>query len=168
MTKTINLHQDIDHVMLTDLITFFNANNKSDNFLIYLSSDGGNPSEAEAILNYLDNLTSEGYDIKLIGYDTLFSSAFLLYMKFKYSKEITYGTVGMFHYPSIPIKYNVKKPISIRESFHKEWIDQDKIDLDKFIDELNITDKEKKLLKSGNDVYFDYFKMLKITNNGIT
>lgn len=153
--------QSFDKKMLEK---FFEAVNSPDEIIsIYILSDGGTVAVMESMLHVI-SLDPKRFNI--VGYSELDSCGFEFYLRAQCSKTLLPGTIGMYHQTVTDICLNDKGKASYYDGqaylkrkkgfFYPEMI--------KFIDDCEMTDKEKKKIKNGDDVYFQYDRFKEIEN----
>lgn len=156
----LNFHDEgFDKKMLTK---FMEAVNQPDEIIsIYILSSGGTVAVMEAMLHVI-SLDPKRFNI--VGYSELDSCGFEFYIRAQCKKYLIPGTIGMYHQTCTDICLNDKgKPQYYdgeaylkrkKKFFYPEMI--------KFMDQCEMTSKEIKRIKNGDDVYFQYDRFLEI------
>lgn len=143
---------------------FFTALNSKEKLItIYISSDGGLVSVLDTILHAI---SLDPKRFKVIGYDELCSCGFEFYVKVNCQKTLLPGTIGMYHQSTNKIFLDDKgKPAYYDgEAYLKRKKKTFYPELLKFMDDCEMTNKEKKKIKIGKDVYFQYDRFKEIEN----
>lgn len=141
---------------------FFQAVNSPDEIIrIFMCSEGGEVSVLEAMLH---TISLDPKRFKIVGYEELDSCGFEFYLRAQCSKTLLPGTIGMYHQSTNKIFLDDKgKPAYYdgeaylkrkKKTFYPELI--------KFMDDCEMTNKEKKKIKNGHDVYFQYDRFKEI------
>lgn len=130
---------------------------------IYLNCTGGSVSAYEVMTDIV-NENPERFDI--IAINGILSAGFMFFFKCKCKKRILRNTIGMIHQghqditlndnqkPTYVIDYVYKKRMKIE---HKQGIE--------FVKSIGLTKKEFKKYKRGDDVYFQYERLVELFNN---
>lgn len=143
---------------------FFQAVNSPDEIIrIFLCSDGGKVAVLDAML-YTINLDPKRF--KIVGYEELCSSAFEFYIRANCEKTLLPGTIGMCHQTAtgITVNDNCKPSYYDGEAYLKRCKNHHRPMLLDFMNQCEFTDKEKKKVKKGHDVYFQYDRFKEIEN----
>jgi len=157
---------DIDSELILDVNTFLNYHDATvQKFIIGLNSEGGSSYDARFLLNTL-NHSSIVNRCTLVCMDKVFSAAFDVFYKFKGKKQIMLGSRGMIHHDSMLIR-----KISREKLLQDNEIETSLVQLDILAKEtieccssfLDFDELSK--LSSGEDIYFDFYRMLKIFPN---
>lgn len=153
--------QSFDKEMLEKFFTAVNSKEKL--ITIYISSDGGLVSVLESMLHII---ASDPKRFIVVGYDELCSCGFEFYIRVNCQKSIIPGCIGMYHQSTNKIFLNdTGKPAYYdgeaylkrkKKTFYPEMI--------KFMNDCEMTNREKKKIKKGEDVYFQYNRFKEIEN----
>lgn len=144
---------------------FFQAVNSPDEIIcIFMCSDGGKISVLETML-YTINLDPKRF--KIVGYEELCSSAFEFYIRANCEKTLLSGTIGMCHQTatSVTVNDHGKPSYYDSEAYMKRSEKYYLPELNDFMVKCEMTDKEKKRIKKGHDVYFQYDRFKEIENS---
>lgn len=155
----INLHnKEFNAEMFQDIITAFNSTEEV--IEIYLHSGGGLTAIMAAILDLINNNPSR---FILIGYCSLSSSAFELFVRAECEKRLLENTIGMYHQGTREISINdFGKP-----KFHDDVAILKRTEVYKkmttnFIDKCGFTPTEKTKFKKDHDLHFSHERFLEI------
>lgn len=157
----INLHdKDFNADMFHDIITAFNSTEEV--IEIYLYSGGGSTGIMSALLDLI-NINPNRF--VLIGYCSLASAAFELFVRAGCRKRLLENTIGMYHQGSRSIDINdYGKP-----KFHEDIAIKNQTEVFRkltmsFIDKCGFTPTEKTKFKKDHDVYFSNERFVEIVD----
>lgn len=152
-----NINNSIDESTLNILIN--QINNLKDGILtIYFTCPNGGLTDTGEALIHLINTNKDR--ITIIFYGELFSMGMNIFLRTSCSKVVLPDTRGMYHYTWQDIAINESgKPLGEYEKFSLSELKKAKKRSLETIDNLPLTEKESKAMKSGKDVYFSYERM---------
>jgi len=151
--KRLVWKEAINHDFVNAVADLLNDSGSNDKIYIYLSSTGGAVAAERILLDMIENSESE---IHLIIVAEIYSSAFSLFFLAKCNKKILPGTVGMIHTSSAPIDINHHGNPTYHEgvAWRKQLQREEKLETQKLIDLLELTETQKKKIMKGDDVFF--------------
>ena len=156
---TINISGKVDEEMFNKFITFFNENLQNQK-IIYFSSSGGSTDIAEACI---DLINSNKQNTTLIAYNKLYSSGFDIFFKSKCNRHILENSIGMYHQRHLDVSVNENiKPIWKEDKCKIAFQKIQKIKTIEFCKNLNFSINNLKLIKKGNDVWFQNIELQKM------
>ena len=153
--------QEFDKKMLEKFVDAVNSPDEIVNIFLY--SEGGHVSVMEVMINIINQYPER---FRLVGYSDLCSCAFEMYMRVKCQKSLVPGTIGMYHQTLSDITMNDRmKPVYAidKANMHKKKNHFLPTTVE-FMNQCEFTDKEKKRVKKGHDVYFQYDRFKEIEN----
>lgn len=158
----IDISGEISQEAFGNLIRAYDSLQNDDILRIYINSTGGDPSFADAILDFIEN----NKVVEIIAYGKIYSAAFDIFYKAKCPKRIVNGIMGMAHLSRIEMaNFTVTDNEEISQaSNYKNWWNQDKLNRLKFYEEIGMTKKELSKIKKGEDVYFQHERLLELLN----
>jgi hypothetical protein len=166
------IDKKIDIETLHSVVDFYNQINSSsdkDDATIYLKCSGGNYGEMLAVIDIINKNKDK---TTLIAYHCIASAGFELFYSAQCERIILNACLGMYHLGSTDITFNTNNKPSYPSDkatyqLHKDYYLPFTMS---FCDYLGFTEKEKRIIKKGDDVYFktdrlrDFLHMSKINN----
>lgn len=155
----LNLHnKGFTAEMFQEIITAFNSTEEV--VEIYLNSGGGKTSIMSAILDLINTNPNR---FVLIGYCSLASAAFELFVRAQCEKRLLENTIGMYHQGSRSIDINDYG----RPKYHEDLAIKNQTEVYRkltivFIDKCGFTPTEKSKFKKDHDLYFSHERFLEI------
>ena len=156
------IHNKIDTDAFRGLVDFLNDHDGP--VTIYLSSSGGD----EHIMHcMLDAMTSRVDDITLIGSGHLFSSGFDLFFLFSGKRVLLPSVLGMCHLCRVGVEISEtgKMYYSQDEAMRKYVMQYASINTIELLNTLGISEKDRKKILAGDEVYFLPAQMEEFLNN---
>lgn len=162
MGKAYYFDSDIDTETVNKLLEF--CNGCSDKTVIYFSSDGGTTIGESVLIDYLSNKD----DIELVGLFALSSSAFDVFMRTKAKKRLIKPVYGMIHLPSVRVERDTNDRYIYDSHKYSARNMKSVIEDDiAFYKKLGVTAKEIIKIRKGENVYFEYDRMVEFMNKSI-
>jgi hypothetical protein len=162
----LKLNENFNEDTLDKVIDFYNkVNEKADEkAVIYLKSDGGYLSIAEALVDLINTYSDK---TTIIAYHFICSSAFELFFKVNCEKRLAGGVLGMYHQSCTDINFNENmkpnypsdKALIVKI---KGYLSERTKEL---CEQLEFTEKEKKVIAKGDDLYFQPERMQGFIDN---
>lgn len=154
------LNDEIDDNWTTKVVEFINKlelENKTG--VIYVSTVGGSLENTDAIIHLIEN--NKDKITKVVGHYNLSSGGFKLFYSITVPRELTPGTIGMWHQGStaIEVQFNNKPTYFTginRVKSNKKFRMKEGTGL---LKKLGANKKELKIYKRGDDVCFSYKRM---------
>lgn len=163
----LSINTEINNEVLDRLVRTYNELKENEKLEVYFSSEGGDVEIGEAIID----LINEHADItSVVGYGTISSAAFDIFFRITCPKSILISTLGMAHSMRVELdKYDLSSKTDQQEfKAQKEWAkEHEKYRLDVY-EKIGLNKKELTDIKKGNDVYFQFNRMIELVkhNNG--
>lgn len=145
------------------IVDSYNELQQEDFIDIYLNSTGGETDFGDAILDIINKNSGV---TTLTAYGKICSSAFDIFYKAKCSKRLLDGTIGMAHLSRIEMENLTVTDSRERGevTFYRKWWAGDKKKRLQFYEELGMETKELSRIKKGENVYFQYNRLLELLN----
>lgn len=156
----LNINESIGKETVDRIASAINELKPGEKVFIYLSSEGGDPGCADAIIHIINNNVDL---IEIVGYGDIMSSAFDIFFKSKCYRILLPGCMGMSHFGSVKMDTS-ESPASYetRKKADETWMKLQKEYTLKLCSDLKMTDKEISIIKRGKEAYFQYSRMLEL------
>jgi ATP-dependent protease ClpP protease subunit len=153
------LNQKIGERTLNDLIDFV-ENHRGDKRIL-IDCEGGEVVYMEMMRDII-----EAHQIDLVVFGKCFSSAFELYYSSKVEgKRILKNAIFMYHLSVCTITINEKGVAVYHEDLARKQYMKNMLDRTKdFMYAINMNEKEIKQVLKGNEVYFLYYRAIKLNS----
>lgn len=158
------LEGEINTDSVHKLVGAYNESYKLNTHLdIYLNTEGGDVGCMEAIIG----LINTNRKTTLTAYEKVYSAGFFIFFRSLCEKYLLPGTVGMFHYIKTPISIDEnKKAYSSEDKALQAWAKDQNIWTNQLCIKLGMTPLEFNKIKKGEEVYFQYSRLLEFLQNG--
>lgn len=139
------------------------VNQEHEKITIYLNCTGGSANVYE-IMNDIINKNPDRFE--LIAMNGILSAAFMLFFKATCSKRIMMNTIGMIHQGNQEFTLNDNlKPTYTIDVAWKKRMKKEHLQGIEFVKSIGLNKKELKKYKRGDDVYFQYERLVELFNN---
>lgn len=157
----LNISEDINSGSLNKLIDALNKLKDKEKLYLYLNTEGGEVDSMEAIIDIIN----QNCDIvELIGYGGLYSAGFVIFFSVECRKVLLPQTIGMFHLTFVKLETNGVSTKGIDRAMKNSLKEESERTL-KFCNDLGMTKKEISNIMKGEDIFFQYSRMIEFLNN---
>jgi hypothetical protein len=158
----LNINENIGKESFDKIVSAYNTLKEGESLEVYLCTGGGEIAELEAIVHFL----STNDRVSLVGYGELCSAGFDIFFRSTCTKKLLPGTMGMAHFTGVIVNFlDEKRPRKVDDKAYMEWTRKSKLDCISLYTKLGFTKKELEQIKKGNDVWFQYDRMLSFLKN---
>lgn len=148
-----------------DLLDRFTGcvNQGHEKIIIYLNTTGGSCNTSEVMCDIINNNPER---FELIAMNGILSAGFTLFFGAKCSRRIMMNTAGMIHQGNQEFTLNDNlKPTYAIDVAWKKRMKKEHLQGIEFVKSIGLNKKELKKYKRGDDVYFQYERLVELFNN---
>lgn len=161
---TLTLSGGVNEEMFNKIVDSLNRLEDNESLIIYFTTEGGSVDWMEAIIHLINENEKL---IQLIAFGEINSAGFDIFFRTRCSRKILPETISICHFNGVKVHMIDKKTINKR-NYGDSWITWSENFLKnctKLCSQLGFTDREMRMMKNGEDIFFQTDRIIEFLNN---